>query len=405
VCQAARHTGHYRERRNRPRERAGLRGGVHLRRRPGVVAPSEAVRYDQKGCQYIPHVAVMQANQPLEIYNDDQTSHNIHPLAKVNPEWNKSQPIGAPPIHTTWEKPEFIPVKCNVHPWMHGWFLVLTTSHYAVTGEDGGFSLKGLPPGKYTLTAWQEQFGTQTQDVTISGTETKTVDFVFKGSGLLRIDMGKLFAVVVVLITLVSAAIFASHIWWLPVDISAHGQAIDRQLTETMATSGELFCALELALAVFAWRYGDRKDGRKVTGVPWRRHTHGGAGGRAGRCRDPGPHLRRLQSVGRYLPGAPDPNSLQIVRGLRPSKFAFYFATPGRDGRFGSVHPERIDEASGNFFGLDPATSTTARDDIVVPTLGIPGQTGRPAHPARQGRQSRVLRTRAAHPQDFVPAS
>jgi hypothetical protein len=143
-------------------------------------APGEAVRYDQKGCQYIPHVLAMQVSQPLEIYNDDQTSHNIHPLAKVNSEWNKSQPIGASAIHTTWEKAEFIPVKCNVHPWMHGWFAVLTTSHYAVTGEDGGFSLKGLPPGKYTVTAWQEQFGTQTQDVTISGSETKTINFVFK---------------------------------------------------------------------------------------------------------------------------------------------------------------------------------------------------------------------------------
>jgi len=147
---------------------------------PGGAAPTEAVRYDQKGCQYIPHVLAMQASQPLEIYNDDQTSHNIHPLARVNAEWNKSQPIGAPPIHTAWEKPEFIAVKCNVHPWMHGYFVVLTTSHYAVTGEDGAFSLKGLPPGKYTVTAWHEQFGTQTADVTIAGTETKTADFVFK---------------------------------------------------------------------------------------------------------------------------------------------------------------------------------------------------------------------------------
>jgi hypothetical protein len=144
--------------------------------------PGEAARYDQKGCQYIPHVAVMQVDQPLEIYNDDQTSHNIHPLAKVNPEWNKSQPIGAPPIHTTWAKPEFIPVKCNVHPWMHGWFVVLTTSRHAVTGPDGEFSITGVPPGKYTVTAWQEQFLSQTQDVTISGTETKTIDFVFKAT-------------------------------------------------------------------------------------------------------------------------------------------------------------------------------------------------------------------------------
>jgi hypothetical protein len=148
----------------------------------GSSMPSEAVRYDQKGCQYVPHIAVMQVDQPLEIYNDDQTSHNIHPLAKINPEWNKSQPIGSPPIHTTWAKPEFIPVKCNVHPWMHGWFAVLTTSRHAVTGPDGEFSITGLPPGKYTVTAWQEQFLSQSQDVTISGSETKAVNFIFKAT-------------------------------------------------------------------------------------------------------------------------------------------------------------------------------------------------------------------------------
>ena len=99
-------------------------------------APTQAVRYDQKGCEYVPHVAVLQVGQPLEIYNDDQTSHNIHPLAKVNPEWNKSQPPGAPPIKASYTKPEFISVKCNVHPWMHGNFAVLTTSHHALTGQD-----------------------------------------------------------------------------------------------------------------------------------------------------------------------------------------------------------------------------------------------------------------------------
>lgn len=143
-------------------------------------APSQAARYDQKGCQYIPHVLPMLTAQELQIYNDDQTSHNIHPLAKVNPEWNKSQPPGSPPIDTKWEKPEFIPVKCNIHPWMHGYFVVLTTPHYAVSGEDGSFAIKGLPAGKYTVTAWQEQYGHQEQEVTISGSENKTVNFTFK---------------------------------------------------------------------------------------------------------------------------------------------------------------------------------------------------------------------------------
>jgi plastocyanin len=141
-----------------------------------------AVRYDQKGCEYIPHVAVLQVGQPLEIYNDDQTSHNIHPLAKVNPEWNKSQPRGAPPIKTTYAKPEFIAVKCNVHPWMHGNFAVLTTAHHALTGQDGTFTLDGLPPGKYTVTAWHERFGTQSQEVTVGGGKPATADFVMKAT-------------------------------------------------------------------------------------------------------------------------------------------------------------------------------------------------------------------------------
>jgi len=145
-----------------------------------AAAPATAVRYDQKGCEYVPHVAVVQAGQPLEIYNNDQTSHNIHPLAKVNPEWNKSQPPGTPPIKATYDKPEFIAVKCNIHPWMHGYFAVMGTSNVAVTGNDGVFSLKGLPPGKYTVTAWHEKFGTQSQEVTVTGTAATTVNFVFK---------------------------------------------------------------------------------------------------------------------------------------------------------------------------------------------------------------------------------
>ena len=145
-------------------------------------APATSVRYDQKGCEYIPHVAAFQAGQPLEIYNNDQTSHNIHPLATANAEWNKSQPPGSPAIHATYAKAEFIAVKCNVHPWMHGYFAVLTTGHHAVSGADGKFTIAGLPPGKYTLTAWHEKFGTQTQEVTITGSETATANFVFKAT-------------------------------------------------------------------------------------------------------------------------------------------------------------------------------------------------------------------------------
>jgi len=142
-------------------------------------APAQAVTFTQKGCQYGPHVLAMHTGQELDVLNEDQTSHNIHPLAKVNREWNKSQPPGTPPIKDKWDQPEVIEVKCNIHPWMHGWFVVLKTNHYSITGENGGFSLPNLPPGKYTITAWHEPDGKQTQEVTISGNETKSVDFSF----------------------------------------------------------------------------------------------------------------------------------------------------------------------------------------------------------------------------------
>jgi hypothetical protein len=147
---------------------------------PDDAAPSQPVVFTQKGCRYLPHVLAMQVNQQLKVINEDQTSHNIHPLAKINREWNKSQPPGTPPIVDKYDKMEFIPVKCNVHPWMHGTFAVLKNSHYAISAADGGFALPNLPPGKYTITAWHESYGEQTQDVTISGSETKSVNFTFK---------------------------------------------------------------------------------------------------------------------------------------------------------------------------------------------------------------------------------
>jgi plastocyanin len=142
--------------------------------------PQQAVTIDQKGCRYIAHVTALKTNQELKVVNSDQTSHNIHPLAKVNREWNKSQPPGTQPLSEKFDKPEFIPVKCNVHPWMRGYIVVLQTSHSSVTGQDGKFDLKGLPPGKYTLTAWHETLGTQTQDVTVGSGESKPINFVFK---------------------------------------------------------------------------------------------------------------------------------------------------------------------------------------------------------------------------------
>jgi plastocyanin len=147
---------------------------------PDDTAPSQPAILTQKGCRYSPHILAFQVNQDFQIVNEDQTSHNIHTLPSSNREWNKMQPPGSPPIEDKYARPEFIPVKCNIHPWMKGTLAVMRNSHYSITAEDGEFKLPNLPPGNYTITAWHESYGEQSQEVTIGGGESKSLNFVFK---------------------------------------------------------------------------------------------------------------------------------------------------------------------------------------------------------------------------------
>lgn len=141
--------------------------------------PSQPVLFNQQGCQYTTHVLAFRVGQEVNISNSDPFSHNIHPLAKINREWNKIQPAGTPPFTYAYDQEEFIPVKCNLHSWMQGYFVILKTPFFAVTGDDGRFTLADLPPGHYTVTAWHEALGTLHQDITISGAEAQTINFTF----------------------------------------------------------------------------------------------------------------------------------------------------------------------------------------------------------------------------------
>jgi hypothetical protein len=144
-------------------------------------APTQPVVVEQKGCLYTPHVLAMRANQPLHVVNDDPTSHNIHPTPANNREWNKAEPPGTSLDESFAREEIAIPVKCNVHPWMHGYVAVFKHPYFAVTGKDGSFDLSSLPPGTYTIKAWHEKLGTSTQTITISANETNEINFVFKG--------------------------------------------------------------------------------------------------------------------------------------------------------------------------------------------------------------------------------
>ena len=143
--------------------------------------PKDAVVIDQQGCKYHPHVLGVMTGQNIDIKNDDQTTHNIHPTPQANREWNESQPPAAAPIEKSFAREEImLPVKCNQHPWMRMYINVVKSPFYAVTGPDGKYTIKGLPPGDYTIAFVQEKLGEQDQKVTLAAKDSKTVDASFK---------------------------------------------------------------------------------------------------------------------------------------------------------------------------------------------------------------------------------
>ena len=146
-------------------------------------APAGGVTIDQKGCRYHPHVFGIRVGQELTILNSDPTLHNIHALPKDNKEFNTGQPIqGMKTVQKFANKEVMVPFKCDVHGWMNAYVGVLDHPFFAVTDKDGKFSLKGLPPGTYTIEAWHEKGGTQTAMVTLGAKETKEANFTFKAA-------------------------------------------------------------------------------------------------------------------------------------------------------------------------------------------------------------------------------
>ena len=145
-------------------------------------APQTPVTIDQSGCWFHPRVLGIQVGQPLQVVNSDPVTHNIHPQAELNREWNHSQGPGDPPILRRFTKPEvMIPVKCNIHSWMHTFIGVLSHPYYAVTSHDGTFTIGNLPPGTYTLGVWQQTLGTREQQVIIQPHGNSVVNVTFKG--------------------------------------------------------------------------------------------------------------------------------------------------------------------------------------------------------------------------------
>ncbi|MGB0059733.1 carboxypeptidase regulatory-like domain-containing protein [Candidatus Binatus sp.] len=148
----------------------------------GDMKPGD-VTFDQKGCDYVPHVLAFEAGSTVKIVNSDGILHNIHTYSTVNPSFNMAQPKFKKVIEQKIEKPEVIKVTCDAHGWMHGWWVSTDTPYFAVTDDKGNYSIKDVPPGDYTVQVWQEKLGTEDAKASVKDGATATTDFSMKPKG------------------------------------------------------------------------------------------------------------------------------------------------------------------------------------------------------------------------------
>ena len=157
-----------------------LKDGLPARLYP---VPSTPVVLDQQRCRYVPRVLGIQVGQQLTIRNSDPLLHNVRAEGAVNAAFDVGTPIQGQEVKRTFATREvMVPVKCNVHGWMNAYIGVLEHPFFAVSDQSGRFSIAQLPPGTYTVEAWHERLGTQTQQITVTAGQTVDLVFTYKAS-------------------------------------------------------------------------------------------------------------------------------------------------------------------------------------------------------------------------------
>jgi hypothetical protein len=140
--------------------------------------PSEPANLDQEGCMYLPHVQGMRVEQKLNVNNKDGFLHNVRGLAKINPPLNLGQPINGTREKVFHKAETPIKFRCDVHPWMSAYIFVMPHPFFAVTDDQGKFTIKDLPPGDYTLTAWHEKYGERELKIKVADKDMPHANFV-----------------------------------------------------------------------------------------------------------------------------------------------------------------------------------------------------------------------------------
>ena len=152
--------------------------GIKTDKKPPT--PKGKLKFVQKNCKFSPRILIVPTNTEFEIYNNDPLTHNIHTFGRENATINRGQPKTVPMIKHTFEVPERVKVKCDIHKWMSGWFIVVDNPYTVLSNDAGSFTISDVPAGTHTVQVWHEGLMSETKEVTVSGDEEVMVSFNLK---------------------------------------------------------------------------------------------------------------------------------------------------------------------------------------------------------------------------------
>jgi hypothetical protein len=155
-------------------------------------APSQPVELVLRGCGYRPRILVAWAGQPVLIRNEDHILHAVRGFEEARTVFTGSLAPGTPPLEPTGPRVgEVVKIGCDVHPWMTAYLAGVDNPYFAVTGEDGLFTLQGVPAGTYTVEVWHEKFRSQRREVVVGPASSARVDFTLGLEPSYPIDSSK----------------------------------------------------------------------------------------------------------------------------------------------------------------------------------------------------------------------
>ncbi len=138
--------------------------------------PKDKPVMDQNNMVFVPHVLPLVVGTTVQFPNSDNVRHNVFSRSKAK-KFNLGTYAAGVVREVTFDKPGIVNILCNVHTEMSAFIVVLENPYFALTGPDGKFTIKNVPPGTYKIKAWHEKLREKGEDVTVIDGKTVTIDF------------------------------------------------------------------------------------------------------------------------------------------------------------------------------------------------------------------------------------